>query len=50
MSLSRFILTMAASASKGSVDSYIDLEMPVDDHTFVTKTGALVSFLTLAVC
>lgn len=47
MSLSRFILTMAASASKGSVDSYIDLEMPVDDHTFVTKTGALVSFFDI---
>lgn len=43
MGISKTIMTLVANSRKHSLSSYVKLEMPIDEHTFVTDSGALVT-------
>lgn len=41
--IARGLMTLAEGVRRTSIQHHIHLEMPVDEHCFVTKTGALVT-------
>jgi intracellular multiplication protein IcmB len=47
MSLSKALLMFASAMGKSSIDAYVDLEMPIDNYTFVTKNGALITLFRI---
>ena len=43
MGMAKAIMTLIANSRKQSLSSYVKLEMPIDEHTFVSDSGTLIT-------